>query len=268
MIWFHMKLIKPRIPAQHRPHGFDILHEDEDIIVVNKEAGVLTVAALWNKDETVHAGLNHYVRKGQARSKKEVFTVHRLDQATTGVLIFAKTEAVMNKLKNEWHQNTKVYYTVVKGAPKKKKDLIESYLSEDEDYHVHSSADHEKGKLARTEYEVVGEKNGYSLIRVNLLTGKKNQIRVHMAELGCPIVGDVKYGQKKTSQTAKSDRGGQASQHTKTQNKYKASPLLLHAYSLELTHPFKKVRARFTADFPAYFSKYFDLKKILNDRSE
>lgn len=202
----------------------------------NKAAGALTVAAKWNRDETIHGALNRYVRKGNPRSRKSVHVVHRLDQATTGVLIFAKTEEAQVFLKNNWKSNIKTYYTIVHGVPPKKSGTIQSYLEEDENYHVHSHQNSDTGKLAITEYEVLKTADKYSLVKINLLTGKKNQIRVHMAEIGHPIVGDSKYG--KSSKNSKN--------------------LFLHSYSLEFTHPFKGKRLRITAPVPEYFRQLIE----------
>lgn len=227
---------KPKIPKKYHPRGFEIIHEDLDIIVVNKYSGTLSVSALWNKNDTVQSALNNYIRKGNQKSTKSVYTVHRLDQATSGILLFAKTETTQNFLKNNWSHNIKTYHTIVHGTVKKKEGLIESYLEEDEEYFVHSHADKNKGKLARTEYKVLKETDKLSLIQINLITGKKNQIRVHMAELGAPIVGDTKYG-------IKSDKN---------------KNLMLHSTKIEITHPFKKERVLFTAPFPKYFTNLID----------
>ena len=223
-----------KIPKKHQPPGFEILHEDPDLIVGNKEAGFLTVAALWEKKNTIHNALVAYVRKGSAHSKKDIFVVHRLDQGTSGVLIFAKSQDVQFYLKDNWKSTVKYYYAIVHGRMDKKKGLIESYLTEDEDYVVHSTDDAEKGKLAQTEYAVVKETAFFSVLKINLLTGKKNQIRVHLADAGHPIVGDSKYGKEKS---------------TKHKN------LLLHSFSIEFTHPFTKKRMRVQADVPEYFNK-------------
>ena len=240
-----MKLQKPDIPKKHRPTGFHFLHEDLDLIAVNKQAGLLSVSALWNESDTVHSKLNTYVQKGNPRSSKVVYVVHRLDQATSGVLVFAKTEQVQNFLKDNWENNEKIYYTIVEGKLKKSNGLIESYLQEDENYVVHSSQDNSKGKLARTEYTVISENSRYSLVKINLLTGKKNQIRVHMSELGNPIVDDVKYG-------------------ARGKEKALGHPIMLHSYSLELTHPFKKERIKFVANVPGYFHKLIDCSAIVS----
>jgi tRNA pseudouridine32 synthase/23S rRNA pseudouridine746 synthase/23S rRNA pseudouridine1911/1915/1917 synthase len=235
-----MKIQKPVLAKKYRPRGFEILHEDLDIIVVDKQSGMLSVAALWNKEETVHSGLNSYLQKGNPRSTKSAFVVHRLDQATSGVLIFAKSEKIQSLIKANWSENKKIYFAIVYGKLKKTSGLIESFLEEDENYHVHSSQDKDKGKLARTEYQVVKETSKFSLVRLNLLTGKKNQIRVHMSELGSPIVGDFKYGAP-----GKAKKMGQE--------------IMLHSYSLELTHPFKKERIEFIAKIPDRFSRIIDV---------
>lgn len=223
-----------KIPKKYQPKGFQILHEDLDVIVGNKAPGALTVAAKWNADDTIHSALNQYVRKGNPRSNKCVYVVHRLDQATSGVLIFAKSEEVQHFLKDNWKSTVKNYYAIVHGKMTKKTGTIQSYLEEDENYHVHSSKDADKGKLAITEYEVLKETEHFSLLKINLLTGKKNQIRVHLSSEGHPIVGDGKYGKNST----------------------KFKDLCLHSAVLEFTHPFSGKRLRFTAEPPPYFRQW------------
>jgi len=232
-----MNLKAPKIPLKYQPKGFKIIHEDLDIIVGIKSAGLLTVGALWEKENTVHNLLNKYIRKGNARSSKSVYVVHRLDQATTGILIFAKNLKSQEFLKNNWKQMNKTYYAIVHGQMKLSKGMIESYLSEDEDYVVQSNQD-KVGKFSQTEYEVIKTYNNMSLLKVNLLTGRKNQIRVHMSEAGCPIVGDQKYGQKT--------------------NKFK--DLALHSYSLEISHPHTRERMLFEAPLPDYFQRLVPYK--------
>jgi RluA family pseudouridine synthase len=223
----------PKVPKKYRPRGFDILHEDRDLIIGNKSEGFLTVAAKWEKENTIHEILNRYVRKGSAHSRNSVYVVHRLDQATSGVLIFAKSEEAQQFLKNNWKTTIKTYYTIVRGHMPKQKDMITSHLLEDEDYVVASTTDTERGKLAMTEYTVLKETPHVSLLKVNLLTGKKNQIRVHMAEAGCPVVGDAKYGKEASAK----------------------AQLMLHSFSIEFTHPFNGKRMRVQADVPDYFKR-------------
>ena len=221
-----------KIHSRHQPKGFKILYEDRDLIVGDKAPGSLAVAALWNKEDTVHAALNTYVRKGNARSKKCVFVVHRLDQATSGAMIFAKTQEAQTFLKDNWSTTKKIYYAVVQGRLKQKTGTISSHLIEDEDYVVRSTSDGAKGKLSHTAYTVVKEADNFSLLKIDLLTGRKNQIRVHLADLGHPVVGDDKYG--------KSDP-----LHKR---------LALHSHSISFTHPFNGKRLTFTAQVPGYFA--------------
>ncbi len=225
-----------KVPKKYQPKGYEILYEDVDLIVGNKASGALTVAALWNKDDTIHSALTEYIRKGNLRSSKSIYVVHRLDQATTGVLIFAKNEQVQRFLKDNWKTATKTYYAIVHGKLKNKSGTISSHLEEDEDYMIHSNSDG-KGKLAQTEYQVLRETQHFSLLRINLLTGRKNQIRVHLADEGHPVVGDPKYGGKETK---------------------KHHQLALHAASIEFTHPFSKKRVKVTAPPPEFFSHLVD----------
>lgn len=162
-----------KVPKKYQPKGFDILHEDIDLIMGKKTPCLLTVAAKWDSENTVHNVLNQYVRKGNPRSNKCVYVVHRLDQATSGVLIFAKTEAVQQFLKDNWKTTVKNYYAIVHGKLEKKSGTISSYLSEDEDYVVHSSKHAEDGKLAITEYTVLKETDKFSLLKSILLQARK-----------------------------------------------------------------------------------------------
>ncbi len=234
-----------KVPKKYHPRGFEFLYEDQDLMVGNKAPGFLSVAALWNKSETIHSALNEYVRKGNARSSKVAFVVHRLDQATSGVLVFAKSEQAQQFLKDNWASNEKTYYAIVHGQLKEKSGLIESYLIENEDYVVSSNKEGE-GKLARTKYKVLHETPKYSLVEIDLLTGRKNQIRVHMADLGHPVVGDAKYGVS---------RGPNKDLDPKKKKGPLVKQLALHAARLTITHPHSKKRMTFEAKAPALFSK-------------
>ena len=223
-----------KIPKKYHPKGFEILYEDRDIIVGNKAPGFLTVGALWERVNTVYYALNQYVRKGNFKSRKCVYVVHRLDQATSGVLVFAKTPQVQSFLKDNWINTTKTYYAIVHGILTKKSDTISSYLLEDEEYVVHSTKNRQKGRLSHTEYTVLKETHWLSLLKINLLTGRKNQIRVHLADIGHPVVGDEKYGRPEARQ-----------QH-----------LALHSRSISLIHPFSRKQLTFEAKVPDYFKKW------------
>ena len=215
---------------KHQPKGFEILYEDKDVIVGNKAAGALAVAALWNKNDTIHAALNTYVRKGNAISRKCVFVVHRLDQATSGVMVFAKTEQAQVFLKDNWNTTKKIYYAIVHGRLARKSGTVSSRLIEDEDYVVRSTSDGAKGKLAHTAYAVIKETGNFSLLKIDLLTGRKNQVRVHLADLGHPGSLWPKGAYRRHKRLA------------------------LHARSIAFTHPFSGKRLSFTAEIPEYFT--------------
>lgn len=239
-----------KVPKKFHPPGFELLYEDQDIIVGNKAAGLLTVAAKWNREHTVETLLNLYVGKGNPKSSKRVYVVHRLDQATTGLLVFAKTEAALKFLKGDWPQTKKTYLAIVHRTPSAREGVIESYLSEDEDYHVHSSQHAQPvegatgdSKLARTLYRVLKSTPKFALLEVDLQTGRKNQIRVHMADLKHPIVGDKKYGPGETPNRN----------------------LMLHSWKLELTHPFNKKRLSFEAAPPRYLTALVPLDASSGD---
>ena len=123
----------------------------------------------------------------------KVFIVHRLDKDTSGLVIFAKNQDVKTRLQNNWDKVKREYIAIVEGKMPKKKDTLKSYLAEDKTYRVYSTKDKTKGKLAITEYEVLKENKNYSLLKINIKTGRKNQIRVQLSDIGHPILGDKKY---------------------------------------------------------------------------
>ena len=224
---------KPVIPARYRPKGLEILHEDRDILVVNKEAGLLTMSYRRDEGRTAEQILTQYLRKGNPRSHACAFVVHRLDRDTSGVLIFAKTAEVRDKLKNNWQTTEKLYLAAVHGHLKQKSGQFASYLAEDEDQFVHSVDDPGQGRLSKTSYAVVKEMKNGSIVKINLVTGRKNQIRVHFADAGHPIIGDHKYGHP-----------------GKTRN-----VMALHAKSIMFRHPHKGEPMFFDAGIPERFLK-------------
>lgn len=216
---------------KYLPKDMEILYEDKDILVINKPAGLLTVETATNKFKTAHFILTDYVRKGSLKSRKSIFTVHRLDQWTSGVLIFAKSEDAKQRLKDNWKKTQKTYVAVVYGKLKPTQGIITSYLYETRKYLVRSTTDKTKGKRAQTSYKVLNEAGQFSLVEIDLLTGRKNQIRVHLADKGNPIVGDRKYGKDKDT--------------------YKR--LALHAKSISFSHPTTGQSMTFEAKLPSYF---------------
>ena len=218
-------------PKRYQPRGLSILYEDHDILVVDKMSGLLTVSNEKVRENTAYYLLNEYVRKGNQKSRNRVFIVHRLDRDASGIIVFAKNENAKRYLQEEWQKFKKKYYAVVHGTLPKKEDIITSYLAENPVHKMYSVNDPEKGKLAKTGYKVLRESKKYSLLEIDLLTGRKNQIRVHFAEQGCPVVGDKKYGEK--------EKG--------------IKRLTLHAASITIVHPFTKETMTFTTKVPAYF---------------
>jgi len=185
----------PKLPKskKYHPQGLEILHEDRDVIVINKHEGLLSTETLKGESKTAEMVLTNYLRKGCVASNKRAYLVHRLDRDTSGVMIFAKSEQACIRLQETWTETDKYYAAVVVGHLKEKKGLFQSYLAENEDQYVFTVLDPEKGKLSKTEYSVVKETPEYSLVKVHLLTGRKNQIRVHFAEAGHAVLGDRKY---------------------------------------------------------------------------
>ena len=173
-----------------------ILYEDRDIIVVVKPAGLLTIGTDREKARTAYYMLDDYVRKGNPKSRSRVYVVHRLDQDTSGVLIFAKTEQAKDFLQRNWENTEKHYLAIVHGRLKEKEGTISSYLAENKARRVYSTSDSGKGRLSHTSYKVLEESKEFSLVDINLLTGRKHQIRVQFAEKGHPVAGDRKYGNK------------------------------------------------------------------------
>jgi tRNA pseudouridine32 synthase/23S rRNA pseudouridine746 synthase/23S rRNA pseudouridine1911/1915/1917 synthase len=194
--------VKPNGRAHHRL-PFEVLFEDDDILVIDKPAGLLTThTKLWGRaaregQATAENFLNDYVRKGQWKSRRRVWLVHRLDRETSGVMMFAKSEAVADFFRADWNRLTeKTYVARVAGVLADAAGVFESYLREDADgYRVRSVPATAPGaKLARTEWRRLAASDGATLVEVKLHSGRKNQIRVHFSEAGHPVVGDVKYG--------------------------------------------------------------------------
>lgn len=172
-----------------------ILYEDKDLIAIDKPAGLLSISNAKEKEITAFRLVSDYIKKNNPKAK--LFVVHRLDEMTSGVLLFSKNLKLKEELQRTWNDivKTREYYCIVKGKmPKSGK--IESYLTMNHFQIVHSTKNKEKGLLAITRYETIKFKNSYSLLRVEIDTGRRNQIRVHMSEADHPIVGDKKYGSK------------------------------------------------------------------------
>ncbi len=212
-----------------------IIYEDKDIIVVDKPSGILTISTEKEKNLTIYHLVMNYLKSKNKNNK--VFIIHRLDKDTSGILIFAKSEKIKNLFQNKWNDIIKErrYYAIVLNKLKDKQGVIKSYLKENKNHIVYSTNDKVNGKLAITEYKVIKEIEKYALLDINIKTGRKNQIRVHLSDLSSPIIGDKKYG---------------------CENKL-IKRLALHAYKLKLIDPRNGKIIQFTSDLP------LEMKKIV-----
>lgn len=213
--------------------NIDIIYEDKDIIVINKPSGLLTVATEKEKNKTAYHLVMEYLKKKNKNNR--IFIIHRLDKDTSGIIMFAKNERAKHLYQDNWNDIVKkrCYYAVIAGKMESKEGTIKSYLKENGNM-VYSVKDR-SGKLAITEYKVLKERKNISLLDINLKTGRKNQIRVHMKENKTPILGDLKYGEK-----------------SKLINR-----LALHAYKLELINPVTKKLLTFEINMPNEFKMLF-----------
>lgn len=217
----------------------DIIYEDDELIAINKPSGLLSIASDREKEITAYRLLMDHVRIQNPRNR--IYVVHRIDKDTSGVLIVAKNEKLRDILQDKWNDIVKHrgYYAIVEGTLKEKKGTIKSWLREASTNLMYSSRKPGDGKESITHYEVIKEIPGFSLLKVNIDTGRKNQIRVHMKDLGHNIIGDDRYG----STVNPLNRLG------------------LHAYSLEFIHPIKKKVMCFEANMPKEFISMFGVKE-------
>lgn len=220
-------------PPKRHLRGIVILHEDRDILVVDKPPGLLTIATDRERERTAYHILTDHVRKGSVRSRNRIFIVHRLDRETSGILVFAKSEKAKHRMQGQWEETEKRYLAVVHGQLENRAGTITTHLAENRAHRVYSTPDPTQGKLSHTVYDVLKETKMFSLLEVRLLTGRKHQIRVHLAEKGHPIVGDKRYGE-----------GNDAHKR-----------LALHARSISFQHPFSGQRLTFETSIPGYFNE-------------
>ena len=241
-----------------------IVYEDDDLIVVNKQPGLLTVAATPGSSETTaYSILRAYVKKQNARAG--IYVVHRLDRETSGLLVFARSEELQHYMRQYWRElvTERTYIALTEGVLSPREGKITTWLTEDKrNAVVYSSPVDDGGDIAITNYKVLkttttpphpspqGRESGsrhfsslegrsggviYSLVELHLETGRTNQIRVHLASKGCPVVGDRKYGHGNESSPI--DR------------------LCLHAKVLEFIHPVTEQKVRFESPVPKEFNR-------------
>ena len=210
----------------------DIVYQDKDIIVVNKDAHLLTIGTEKERDNTLYHKVLMYEKT--KRKSNKIFIVHRLDKETSGLVLFAKREEIKDILQNNWdiYAIERKYVAVVEGKLNKKEDTLKNHLMENSIHHVYVS---DNGKLAITKYKVLKESKSYSLLDIVITTGRKNQIRAQLSNIGSPIIGDKKYNAK-------------------------TNPLRrlgLHANKLVIRHPITNEVMTFESKVPSEFMRMF-----------
>jgi 23S rRNA pseudouridine1911/1915/1917 synthase len=211
--------------------GVKIIFEDAHLIVIEKRAGLLSMATEMEREKTAYSLLSEHVKRANARNR--IFIIHRLDRETSGLMMFAKSPAVQAALQGDWQESVRerIYVAVVEGRVVKPSGTITSWLTENKSLQMISSPTPNEGQRAVTHYRVLKSSTRYSLVELTLETGRKNQIRVHIQDLGHSVVGDKKYGA--------------------TQNPIRR--LALHASVLAFKHPVTGKTMRFESPAPREF---------------
>ncbi|WP_430972993.1 RluA family pseudouridine synthase [Sunxiuqinia rutila] len=222
-------------PIARQMRGVVVVHEDKDLIVVNKNAGLLTTATDKENRETVFSILSNYLKE-QDKSNN-IYVVHRLDRETSGLIVFAKSKEMQELLQESWKQSadSRSYLAVIEGKLDPAEGTHRSYLFQSKIFKVHSSQDPDKGDLAVTHYSTIKSNELYSLLKVSMEPGRKNQVRVHLQDLKHPVIGDKKYGSKSNP----------------------IGRLGLHAWVLAFKHPVSGKNLRFETSIPGSFLKLF-----------
>lgn len=216
--------------------GFEVVYEDGHLIVVNKEAGVLSVPTFQNENDTLVDKIKEYLHKGI-----DLHVVHRLDRDTSGLLVFAKSMGIARRIKEQFEKRKpeRIYDAFVKGIILDKKGTFKSSLATDEDLNQYSVEEGEEGKLAITHYVVEKKLNDATWVKVKLETGRRNQIRVHFSESGHPVLGDQRYEVK-------------LAKHPNWKSEY----LALHAATLSFFHPASGKKLSFKCELPERMRKF------------
>ena len=210
------------------PPGMKVVFEDAAFVVIEKPENLLSMASAKERDTTAYACLTAYLRGGDPQRSERVWIVHRLDRETSGLMVFAKTEAAKRVLQARWDTTVKRYEAVVEGTPPADSGVLRSHMDESKPFKVHSAPRSERTRHAVTRYRVVKRLPTCALVELTPETGRRNQLRVHLAEAHCPIIGDRKYGARTNP----------------------ARRLGLHATSLHFTHPSSGHLLRFESPLP------------------
>jgi 23S rRNA pseudouridine1911/1915/1917 synthase len=227
-------------PAPREERGFKVVFEDAHLLVVDKAAGVLTVPTEREERSALSNALARYLSRSQ-RVTRHVAVVHRLDRDTSGLLVFAKRRQVAEALKNQFRARKprREYYAIVAGTLPQAKGSFSTFLATDKSLSQYSTARPEQGKLAVTHYAVVRSVPGATLVRIHLETGRRNQIRVHFAETGHPVLGDVRYLPDQARHRL-----------------WKTRRMALHAAALGFRHPETEMDLFFESPLPAEFTEF------------
>jgi 23S rRNA pseudouridine1911/1915/1917 synthase len=217
---------KPAGPSQLERRGLEIIHLDDAIVVIDKPVGLLSMGSEREKERTAHRMLNEHLKALTKSPTQQAFIVHRLDRETSGLMMFARNESVQSTLQRNWKNVTKKYFAIVEGTPARAEGTLKDHLMETRTFVVHRVAT--GGELAITHYRLLKKSGDKSLLEVTLETGRKHQIRVQLAAIGHPIVGDRKYG-------AQSDP---------------ARRLALHSCELKFRHPVSGASMEFRSALP------------------
>lgn len=232
-------LNKKRSDEKPRFRGLRIVHEDADIIVIDKASGMLSMASDTEKQKTAYSILSEYVKR--FNPKNLIFIVHRLDRDTSGLMMFAKSKRVQEVLQTDWNNAIieRSYIAVVEGCVETPEGTVTSWLKENKAMVMYSSQTPDDGQKAITHYKVLKSNKLFSMLDVKLETGRKNQIRIHMKDLGFPVTGDKKYGGKQNP----------------------IGQMGLHARVLAFKHPVTGKALRFDTPVPGKFLKLFKPSK-------
>lgn len=225
-----VQISKEKHKHEFRHPMLKILYEDAYIIVVEKKEGLLSVATERQKERTAQHILNEYVKRIHRGNR--IYVVHRLDRETSGIMMYAKDEKTQHTLRDNWHDlvRDRRYVAIVAGDMEQDEGTVRSWLT-DRKLYVSSSPVDDGGKYSVTHYHTIKRANGFSLLELNLETGRKNQIRVHMQSLGHSVVGDERYGCEVNP----------------------LGRLALHAFKLCFYHPVTHEWMEFETPYPAPF---------------
>ncbi len=228
-----VQISRKKNSREFRHKMLKIIYEDAYLLVIEKKQGLLSVNSEQQKEQSAYTILNEYVR--QAGKQHRIYIIHRLDRDTSGIMMYAKDEKTQRTLRDNWNKlvTDRRYVALVTGEMEQDRGSVHSWLT-DHKYYVSSSPTDDGGKEAITHYQTIKRANGYSLVELVIETGRKNQIRVHMQDLGHPVVGDGRYGLRESNPLNR---------------------LALHAFKLSFLHPVTGEELRFETPYPPEFKR-------------